>query len=238
MTDPNEDETDLLAAELSLSLLSGAEETAARARARTDGRFAHRLARWTARLSPLFDEVDPVTPPEDLWSRIERQTRARAPANDNGLRKGLNRWRVFAGGMTAVAAALAIMLLTRPVAPVKPGPPTAASSPLVASLSNDEQRLVLVASFDPNNQRIVIGAGGLGPPTGHSHEVWVIPADGKPRSIGLLSPRPEAAIGVRRDVAELIKAGATMAVSLEPAGGSPTGAPTGPVIASGPLHRI
>jgi anti-sigma-K factor RskA len=38
-------------------------------------------------------------------------------------------------------------------------------------------------------------------------------------------------------LAQLLRQGATIAISVEPPGGSPTGAPTGPVVASGPLNQ-
>jgi anti-sigma-K factor RskA len=38
-------------------------------------------------------------------------------------------------------------------------------------------------------------------------------------------------------LAELLQQGATIAISVEPPGGSPTGKPTGPVVASGSLEQ-
>ncbi|MCU0762689.1 MAG: anti-sigma factor, partial [Hydrogenophaga sp.] len=63
-------------------------------------------------------------------------------------------------------------------------------------------------------------------------ELWSVPAQGGPRSLGL----------VRADTATtlLLQAGvkegtAAFAVSIEPAGGSPTGAPTGPIVSLGQI---
>ena len=70
-------------------------------------------------------------------------------------------------------------------------------------------------------------------------ELWLIPADGKPRSLGLLQRRPRRH---RRHPARTLRhlptSDAVLAVSLEPQGGSPTGAPTGPVIAAGKLTAL
>ena len=64
----------------------------------------------------------------------------------------------------------------------------------------------------------------------------MIPKDGKPRSMGVMPAGPMH-LEVARATAEMLAEGATFAVSLEPAGGSPSGLPTGPVIASGKLER-
>jgi anti-sigma-K factor RskA len=66
---------------------------------------------------------------------------------------------------------------------------------------------------------------------GRFPELWIIPAGGKPRPVGMIS-------GVRSLTLAGGEAKATFAVSLEPAGGSPTGAPTGPVIATGVLSAV
>ena len=69
-------------------------------------------------------------------------------------------------------------------------------------------------------------------------ELWLIPADGKPRPLGLLSADRSVTIAVPADLAALTIRNAVLAVSLEPPGGSPTGQPTGPVIAQGKLTNL
>jgi anti-sigma-K factor RskA len=62
-------------------------------------------------------------------------------------------------------------------------------------------------------------------------ELWVVPPAGAPRSLGLISER-DATVVKRQQV---LRGAAALAVSLEPAGGSPTGAPTGPILYVGKL---
>jgi anti-sigma-K factor RskA len=64
--------------------------------------------------------------------------------------------------------------------------------------------------------------------------LWLIPADGTPHSIGVM-PEKTMRVTVDEKMADQFDTGVTLAVSLEPAGGSPTGLPTGPVLASGKL---
>jgi anti-sigma-K factor RskA len=69
-------------------------------------------------------------------------------------------------------------------------------------------------------------------------ELWLIPSDGKPRPVGLLNAEKPVAIAHPQALAALTASGSTLAVSLEPPGGSPTGAPTGPVIGAGKLTTL
>ena len=70
-----------------------------------------------------------------------------------------------------------------------------------------------------------------------SAELWVIAGDGVPHSLGLL-PASGGSMPVGAANRPRLAAGVTLAVSLEPIGGSPTGLPTGPVVAKGTLSRV
>jgi anti-sigma-K factor RskA len=69
-------------------------------------------------------------------------------------------------------------------------------------------------------------------------ELWIIPADGKPRSLGLMPAGGPSSMPVAPGHKPHLHQGATFAISREPPGGSPTGAPTGPVIASGKITIV
>ena len=228
-------EPDSLAAQYALDLLEGDDLRAAREREKTDPAFATEVARWRGRLSPLHDDTDAVTPPANLWSRIEASV---APSNDNvrALRRQLRAWRVSAGLMTAIAACLALVLLLEPRGvPLQPQPQSA--SPMVALLG-DKGAMKVVASWDPNARQLVLAVPGDMPSDeAHSHELWVIPAGGKPRSLGTIPKGKQMHMQLANALADLLEQGATIAISVEPRGGSPTGAPTGPVVASGSLNR-
>ena len=59
-----------------------------------------------------------------------------------------------------------------------------------------------------------------------------------PRSLGVINRQGETAVAVPLPLRAFTEAGATLAVSLEPPGGSPTGKPTGPVVAAGRISRL
>ena len=90
---------------------------------------------------------------------------------------------------------------------------------LVAGLSPDRQQL----SIQPL-QKVSLTAQ-------QSLELWALPKNGAPASLGVISSDKLTALDKRA----LPKDTKGLAVSLEPLGGSPTGAPTGPVLFVGDL---
>ena len=238
MTDKRDQNGDprQLAAELALGALEGAELERARAMAASDPDFRNEVARWSGRLSPLLDDVEPVAPPGDVWRGIEARLGGQA-ANDNivALKRRVGIWRGVAAGMTALAASLAIILLAQPQAVTRTAPPV--SGPPMVAMLGDQKQMMLVASWDPHSRQLVLAvAGDMPPDPRHSHELWVIPAGGQPRSLGVMADAKQTHMQLADALAELMREGATVAISVEPRGGSPTGAPTGPVLATGALH--
>lgn len=206
-----EDQTDALAAEYVLGVLPLPERLAAETRMKTDAAFAARVAAWEDRLAPLNEAYAEATAP-DLMPQIEARLFPRpVPAP---RRNSLLGW--LAGAATAVALVLAGMALLVP-----PSPGT-----LVAVLGEVDASLRFEARFDGDTLTVIRVAGSAAP-AGQVQEVWIIAPEAAPVSLGLMPadrlavPYPEA------------PAGWTLAVSLEPEGGSPTGAPTGPVLAAG-----
>jgi anti-sigma-K factor RskA len=234
------DEREQLAAEYALGVLAGKALSDARDLLRKDSAFQADVAGWLGHLAPLLDEVAEAQPSSETWQRVEQRIGAPASANDNqpALRRQLNMWRAIAAGASALAASLAIVVVTQPA----PAPPAGADrpaetpTPLVATLGTEGQSGLLVATWDPANRKLIVGAAaGLPADPAHSHELWVIPGDGTPRSLGTMPAAARMHAQLDAPVAGLLQAGATLAISVEPLGGSPTGAPTGPVVASGTL---
>ncbi len=139
--------------------------------------------------------------------------------------------------MTALAASLAVFVAVRPSQPI-PVVALSPSPPMVAMLNDQQQSAKVVASWDPSTRQLVLAvAGDMPVSAGHSHELWVIPSGGKPRSLGTMPGTKRMHMRLAQSLADLLKEGATVAISLEPQGGSPTGAPTGPVVAAGQLTQ-
>jgi len=227
-----------LAAEYALGVLTGAELERAVELAATNPQFRAEVARWTGRLSPLLDEVEPVAAPGSAWRNITERIGSGSGSNVVALNRRVRLWQGIAAAATALAASLAIVLAL-PQAPVTPPPQAqpAAGAPMVAMLSDEQKDMKLVASWDPAGQRLVLAvAGDIPGDPAHAHELWVIPPGGKPRSLGTMQEAPRTHMELADAIAELMRQGATIAISVEPRGGSPTGQPTGPVIAAGTLE--
>ena len=238
MSGPDEfsprDEADLRAAEIALGLLGGAERREAERRLRTDADFAQAVGRWDIRFAPLLSGVAPVAPPPLVWEGIERDlarmTRA-VPARMPDARRGLVPafWRTFALGSSALLAASLAGLVVLSI-------PEPAPQPLTASIVGEgagAMPLYTAVVYPGATGATLIPVSTAAAP-GHSHELWMIAPGDAPRSLGVLKPGT-----LRIEIApDLLAKGGVLAISLEPIGGSPTGQPTGPVVAKGELHRI
>jgi anti-sigma-K factor RskA len=240
-----EEERDLLAAEYVLRLLDGEELLAARGRLTGDAAFAGAVESWERRLAPMFDGVEDVAPPAAVWGRIEQAigTEGPAAANDNvvQLRRRERLWKGYAAGMTALAAGLALFLglrVAQPDAPVPQPAPAAQAPTLVASLSTEGGEATLAVTVSPDGRSVVVTPTRMSAVSGHSHELWLIPASGTPVSLGVIAPDTPRRHSVPAQLVAEVKAQTTLAVSVEPEGGSTTGAPTGPVVATAPLRQI
>lgn len=236
-------EPDLLAAELVLGLLDGDERAEAARHFAEDPGFAAAVAEWRERFAPLLDSVTPVTPDPALWARIAaalpRATARGAEVVD--LSRRLARWRFASAGMTALAASLAVFLLVRPDAP-RPVPanapaPAPVAPPLVAALSPADAAPALAVSYDPTNGALLVTPTDA-PGAERSLELWLVPGQGAPRSLGLLSPTGPSRVAIPAELRGALGGGASLAVSREPAGGSLSGLPTGPIVAVGKLQAI
>lgn len=239
------DEPDLLAAEYVLGLLHGEALLHVQGRVATDPDFNEAVQRWERRLSPLTEGFDGVAPPPELWSRIEARLAAEPKERDNvvPLRPSQPRWlKGYAAAMTAVAASLALVLVSRgtePDPPVIPTPPVEAPQPvLVASLASEDGAAAVAVAYEPARRSLIVTPARLGIAAGQSHELWLIPAGGTPVSLGLVQGGEPQRLSLASELSNAVRPEATIALSVEPAGGSPTGLPTGPVIASGPLRGI
>ena len=69
-------------------------------------------------------------------------------------------------------------------------------------------------------------------------ELWLIPSGGKPLPLGVLLADRPTQIAIPAAIADQVKRGAALAISLEPPGGSPASQPSGPVIGSGTLTNL
>jgi anti-sigma-K factor RskA len=191
-----------------------------------DPALRQEVAIWERRLAPWLLAVPPQPVPARVWTRIQQRLgHLEAPAPARALP-----WKWLGIGGTAVAAALALFLVFRPA----PGPAPAAD--LAVLSSQKDEPVWIVRRLDERTLEFS-GLVAVEVPDDHDLEVWAIPADGPPQSLGVIrrmgNTRGQLLLGeVARD---RLARGKALAISLEPAGGSTTGAPTGPVLFKGRL---
>jgi anti-sigma-K factor RskA len=235
------EDRDRLAAEHVLGLLEGQERVTAEQLLDTDRAFQIAVTSWRERLAEL-DETAPTLPADEaLWQRIEsglasqaRPVRASDPTPVivpnprtafNALWRSLQFWRIagLAGAIATIV--LAIGLIT--IAPWRSRQPV-----LVAVLLTDANRPAAVVDAFADGQAELIALEGISVPPGRALEIWtILDSTRGPISVGLID-RPRS---VRLNLKNLPKLAPDQAfvISLEPASGSPTGRPTGPVLMQG-----
>jgi anti-sigma-K factor RskA len=220
--DSPEDDLEALAGEYCLGLLTPVEAAAAALRVDTDAAFAAAVEAWVVRLMPLVDNLPEVAPPAGLWASLAART---APP-PRAARGWFASWRGYAlgAGLAAVAALLFITL--------RPAPPTPLA---VATLTSPtDGTFVATAERRGADINLIVDPHGVTVPAGRVAELWVIAPGSPPRPLGVLAD--DHAVDVAYQGAPLNQV--ALAVSIEPPGGSPTGLPTGPVIASAKFSSL
>jgi anti-sigma-K factor RskA len=242
MTDPRTDPDDdgLLAAELALRLLEGDALREARARESAEPAFAAAVDAWHERLAGLLTEVVPVEPDPAMWSRVSGALALHDPRNNVvQMKRSIRFWRASAAAATALAASLLLFVGLRPVSEAPSVVPAAEPRRvLIAAIDGAGVPPLAVISVDPGDNSLIVTPAALSPVPGHSHELWIVPKAGDPRSLGLLRPGPAMRIVLADDLARLLERGSTLAISAEDEGGSRTGLPKGPIVATGTLRAV
>ncbi len=207
-----DDVDEAVAAEYVIGVQNLAERSATEKRIRIDAEFAARVIAWEFRLGDMNDAYAEVKAPNLLPAIEARLFPTAAAAVRQPLRTRMNPLRWLSG--MAVAASLVVLGLTVVVPP---------QTGLVAVLATEDARLSYeVRQF--SGRMTVTRVAGVPAVAGQVHELWVIAPGAAPVSLGMLETGP-LVIDYPTP-----PAGWVLAVSVEPTGGSPTGAPTGPVI--------
>lgn len=208
----------LLAAEYVLGVLPAPERVIFAERLLHEPELVQEVAAWEAQMSPLVADVLPSPPPARVWRGIER--RLFEPA-------ARSYWRWLG---PAIAVALSVVALIGWMDRAPQGPL------YVAEMTSDEG-VRLAALYDADKGEMRVSMAGAPPREGRDFELWLIAGDGAPISLGVMPREGQAAMPIPAELRALV-ASATMAITDEPLGGSPTGVATGPLVAAAPMVRI
>ena len=219
MIPENPDELHVLAGEYVLGVLDEAEASEIAGALASHSELRRAVMFWEEQLHPLAELAGPTTPPPGTWEAIEARIAGqalRAPAP--GFWNNLALWRWSTAGLAAAAASLALWIAVAPA----PGPS------FVAVLHPPQQDQAAWVATAGRQGLVVRTLTGAAPPSDRAFELWAIdPAMTRPRSLGVIPPTGELKLTT---LPVELREGSTLAISIEPAGGSPTQQPTGPVV--------
>ncbi|MCC7327374.1 MAG: anti-sigma factor [Burkholderiales bacterium] len=224
---------DALAAAYALGTLPARARLRLARVAQTDIVVAATIREWEQRLSPLSEAGPPIVPPPQLWRLIALRLglAPERPHTRVPWWKLLAFWRVLALVAFIAVLALAVVLLS-PRRDVT-GPP------IVVVMSGADARPALIATLTRGGRIMTVKVVDAAPvPADKSLELWMLPEDAPPRSLGVIPAVGVGRIGLPVPPEFAFARVPTLVVSLEQAGGSPTGAPQGPVLYSGKVERF
>jgi anti-sigma-K factor RskA len=226
---------DALAGEYVLGTLRGRARQRFERLARTERIVADAVRGWEERLLPLAEALSPIAPPSRVWAAILARIRiaAAAPRARSLPWTPAGWWRGLALVGLATSLVLALALLN---------PAPQPEDTLVVVLAGQDAKPALVATSARASRHLTVKAiAPIAVPSDRALELWMLPEGGNPRSLGLVSmvsPTGIAHIALPAAADQALQNIPALAISLEPAGGSPTGLPTGPVLYSGPVQRL
>ncbi len=224
---------DALSAEYALGTLQGRARRRFEQLLRTDPALRRQVAAWQEQLQPLNEAIEPVPPPARVWRGIEARIRPQSRRGGiRGIWQSLRFWRTvaLAGVMASLALTLTLSTMPRP------------SRMMVVVMQDQAQQPRITVSWDMQDRRKrmrvrVIGHQTMAPDT--AWELWMLREGNQPPvSLGLITTHQTQDVVVPPGLSAAINAAEGLAMSVEPSGGSPTGAPTGPVLYKGLSTRL
>lgn len=222
------DDIDILAGEYVLGLLEPARRQEVEAALADHAALRDAVAFWETKLHPLASLAAPAEPPADGWKAIAARLDETMPRGTTlRMWRRPQPWRWATAGFAAIAAALALYIALMPI-------PSATR--YVAVLHPPQQTEAVWLATTGGEGLTIRAVAEQHPPSGRAFELWAIVPDTKqPQPLGVIP-----ADGVLRiaTVPASVRGGATLAISVEPPGGSPTGLPTGPVVFVGGVQPL
>lgn len=183
------------------------------------------LGHWQTALASLTGALPERPVPERVWqgiqARIEPQV-LHLPAKKSFWKQ----FRVLAAACAVVVAIFVGVLYQRDYG-------VEYNATLVAA---NQQPALQVKAFADHLQIEPLTLAAV--EAARDLELWAIPAGGKPISLGVVPSAGKGRIQLSEAQRALLTAPLTLAVTLEPRGGSPSGQPTGPVLYKGELASL
>jgi len=227
------------AGEYVLGTLSGTERDAFESDLANDTQLQAEVQAWETRLAPLAGMVAPQRPSPNVWAAIEQRIDA-GPAHVATdwagptiihLQRSVRRWRGLTVASGALAACLALFIALAGRWPV-----AETGQDYVAVVNRGGELPALIVRVDTRAGIVRVRSLTAEAPSDRSLELWYVRAGQAPKSLGIVENATRPIVipaAMRQNGVE----DATIAVTLEPKGGSPSHAPTGAIVYSGKLIR-
>lgn len=224
---------EILAGEYALGVHEATERAHLESRMESDTAFAAMVWRWVEHLAPLTGEIAAVAPSPEIRTRLMASLFGEESAQHEetgGFWQSLVFWRSASVALGILLAIMLAVLVSRPARV-----PVETQTILFASLAPPNIDGILSVQIDPATGLAAIDVTNLQVDDLYT-ELWVIPEDGTPRSLGVF-PADGGKITLPEEILEFVKAGVALAVSLEDLPtGSATGLPSNRVIALGTVR--
>ena len=194
------------------------------------------VGEWESALTPLAEALPEMQPPARVWDGIE--ARIRGARHEAEARRGfwhnLAFWRLSSFASAAAALALVVFVAL----PGRQAPEEMPGRMVVIMNDLETRQPAMTATWEQGRQgeRImrlrVMGHAEMAP--GTAWEMWMLPGGGQnPVSLGLITTHETQTMVIPASLAARLDNAEGLAMSVEPAGGSRTGLPTGPVLYAG-----
>lgn len=217
---------DELAAQYVLGTLRGAARRRFERLCQQESAALIAVRRWEDNLIDLAAAITPVRPPASVWRGVQQRLGHGATRGREGRSGWWSRtqWAMAAGVAMLVAAVTWWTMVAQP-------------AQLIATIADQQQaQLWRIEATSARGELRVAALAALQPDARHAYELWALPeSGGAPVSLGLMPQSGRSSLRLSEAQRLALASAAQVAVSLEPLGGSPTGAPTGPVLYVAPI---
>lgn len=241
------DDLEVLAAGFALGLLDDREHAEALRYQLKDRDFAKRVREWQQNADLWLESVEPVDAPANALATIEEVLDQKV---ENGSarpmtspRRSAKIWRNWAISATAASLVLAVGLGWAMMAADQSidqsrnqVPEIAQASANVAQIKDADGAPLLSALYDPQAGTLSLRLADLQQPD-FGPELWVIPQDGVPRSLGMIDSE-RLTVTLSPELRSFLQDGATMAITIEPRKSAPHDAPTGDILGTATLQEV
>jgi anti-sigma-K factor RskA len=226
------------AAEYVLGTLSQDERAAFEIEVANNANLLAEVADWERRLAPLAGMIASQEPSPTVWAAIERRLDGESVQSIPDaleptmlhLRRSVRLWRRLTLACGTLAAAFALFIIADRWQNHE------SAQNYVAVVNRGGILPALIVRIDTREGTVRIRPLNAEAPPDRSLELWYIATGQTPKSLGTLE-NPSQPITIPATLRSVGIEGASIAVTLEPKGGSPAGIATGPIVYSGKLIK-